>query len=53
MCKLLAHPIPKGGVGFLDSREGFDKGRGIQGGLRPPSELCFRTSEIECCASWS
>ena len=27
----------------------FGKGRGIQGGreLRPPSELCFETSEIE------
>ena len=35
-----------------DSGGGFNKGRGNAGGLRPPSDLCFGTSEIECSASW-
>ena len=40
-----------GGIGFSGFRGGFDKGD--SGGLRPPSELCFGTSGIECSASWS
>ena len=40
-------------VGFSELR-GFDKGEGKNsGGLRPPLELCFGTSKIECSVSWS
>ena len=52
MCNIFVH---RGGglLHFQYSRGGFDKGRGNSGGLRPPSELCFGTSGIECYASWS
>ena len=45
MCNIFVHP---GGVGFSGFRGRIlqCKGRGIQGGLRPLSELCFGTSEI-------
>ena len=37
---------------FRIQTRGFYKGEGKNsGGLRPPSELCFGTSEIECSAS--
>ena len=52
MYKLFPHP--GGLLDFQDSGGGFEnRRRKIQEGLRPPSELCFRTSEIECSASWS
>ena len=54
MCKLTKN-LPIQGVGswiFRIQKGGFVKG-GNSGGLRPPSELCFRTSEIECSALWS
>ena len=39
---------------FRIQRGGFYKGgREKFRGLRPPLELCFGTSEIECSASWS
>ena len=41
----------EGDIGFSGFRGGFDKGD--SGGLRPPSELCFGTSGIECSGSWS
>ena len=53
MCKLTKNlpihecPGPREVVGFYKGgRENFR-------GLRPPLELCFGTSEIECSASWS
>ena len=53
MCKLTKIlPIQGGCWIFRIQREGFDKGkRGNSGGLRPPLELCFGTSGIECSAS--
>ena len=55
MCKLRKICQSRGVVGFQRGR--FDKltrGEGKNsGGLRPPLELCFGTSEIECSASWS
>ena len=55
MCKLTKNlPIQGGCWIFKIQRGGFDKGEGKNsGGLRPPLELCFGTSEIECAASWS
>ena len=55
MCKLSKNlPIQGGCWIFRIQRGGFDKrGREKSGGLRPPLELCFGTSEIECSASWS
>ena len=55
MCKLTKNlPIQGGCWIFRIQRRGFDKGGGKNsGGLRPPFELCFGTSEIECSASWS
>ena len=55
MCKLTKNlPIQGGCWIFRIKRGGFDKGEGKNsGGLRPPMELCFGTSEIECSVSWS
>ena len=55
MCKLTKNlPIQGGCCIFRIQRGGFDKGEGKNSrGLRPPLELCFGASEIECSASWS
>ena len=55
MCKITKNlPIQGGYWIFRIQRGGFDKGDGKNsGGLRPPLELCFVTSEIKCYASWS
>ena len=55
MCKLTKNfPIQGGCWIFRIQRGGFYKGgREKFRGLRPPLELCFGTSEIECSASWS
>ena len=58
MCKLTKnlpiHGYPGRLLDFQNS-EGriLQGGKGKIPGLRPPSELCFGTSEIECSASWS
>ena len=53
MCKLTKNlPIQVGCWILRIQRGGFDKGEGENsGGLRPPLELWFGTSEIECSAS--
>ena len=55
MCKLTKKLPIQEVVGFSEFR-GEDLTRGVGknfGGLRPPLELCFGTSEIDCSASWS
>ena len=55
MCKLTKNLPIQGGGGLLDfqySGRRILQGEGKFRGLRPPSELCFGTSEIYCSASW-
>ena len=50
MCKLTKNlPIH----GYSGEKGFYKGGREKFRGLRPPLELCFGTSEIECSASWS
>ena len=61
MCKrtknLPIHGYPGMLLDFQNSEgrilQGAKGGREKFRGLRPPLELCFGTSEIECSASWS
>ena len=54
-CVNLRKICPSEIVEFSEFRgEDLTRGKGkIQGGWRPPLELCFGTSEIECSASWA